>query len=422
VLPRPELPPPPEREVPPLIPESYWEPPPDGLMVRVGLEEGASSALVSSKERFTVTLYADSTETWSSPGGTEWSFVAREGGLEGGSGAVGFFVGAGTVRASSDGSGVLLFDGTSYRGEIEIFLAGPGSLSVVNVVDLESYLRGVVPMEIGARPPEEIEAVKAQAVAARTYVMASGGQRARGDFDVLHTVSDQVYGGAGAEDPMSDTAVFETSGLVLYYDGEPATAYFHSSCGGRTEARQEIWELEPLPYVVSVWDTPGGAHDLERAFCSDSPHFAWSETWSGRKIAQLVRERLPGVASTPVRLPLGELRGIAVTARTPSGRCRWLEVDTTTGAYRVFGDKVRWLLRRPDTGAILRSAWFELDVKRRGDRIERVTASGRGNGHGLGMCQFGAMCMARDGYSFEEILRHYYPGVELRRVSAGLGR
>jgi stage II sporulation protein D len=89
-----------------------------------------------------------------------------------------------------------------------------------------------------------------------------------------------------------------------------------------------------------------------------------------------------------------------------------LEVETGSGTYRVFGDRVRWLLRRPG-GGILWSSWFELEVKRRGGRVTGVTAEGRGYGHGIGMCQHGALEMARQGYSYEEILRHYYTGVTL---------
>ena len=93
-----------------------------------------------------------------------------------------------------------------------------------------------------------------------------------------------------------------------------------------------------------------------------------------------------------------------------------MEVETSTGTYRVFADRVRWLLRRHGTGKILRSSWFDLEVGTRGGRVTKVTASGRGNGHGIGMCQHGAMEMARQGYRFDDILKHYYADIRLERA------
>ena len=385
-------------------------------LIRVGLAHNVLEAEVSSRAAFTVTVFADTVSTYSLAAGGRWRFRALEDGIE----AVGpddrLHVGAGTVRVTADGPSLLSVGGTTYRGEIEVFASAPGSLSVGNIVSVESYLRGVVPLEIGRRLPEELEAVKAQAVAARTYAVASSGSRAHGSFDVFPTIEDQVYGGVEVEEPVSWRAITETAGVVAEHDGEPISAYFHSSCGGRTEARKEVWELPDLPYIRSVWDTPGGSRDLDLAYCKNAADFAWSESWSGQEIARLVEQHLPAVASTPVGQPLGRVRDLRVTARTPSGRVRWLEIETDGGTYRVFGDRTRWLLRRPGTARILRSSWFELDVERRGGHVARVIAEGRGYGHGVGMCQHGALEMARQGYSYQEILEHYYPGIELTRA------
>jgi stage II sporulation protein D len=368
-----------------------------------------------------VALFADSLKRWSARGGDTWRFGAAGGGVIGSGSGGGFHMDEGTIRirpggaagAGVDGS-LLVFDDVSYRGEIEIFASGPGSLTVVNVVDVESYLRGVVPKEIGTRPASEVEAVKAQAVAARTYAIAAGGKRAAGGFDVFATVDDQVYAGADGEEALCDRAIFETAGVYLSYSGEPIHAYFHANCGGRTEARHEVWELPRVPYLAQVWDSRD-EDQFNDAFCSGGKHFRWTESWDGEQIERLVRNRLPTTASTPVGQPIGEVKDMRITVRTPSGRVRWLEVETGSGTYRVFGDRVRWLLR-PVSGGILKSAWFELEVKRRGGRVTGVTAEGRGYGHGVGLCQYGAMEMARQGYSHEEILKHYYTGVTLERA------
>lgn len=393
--------------------EAYTQP--EAPLIRVGLAHGVRNAAVTGRGAYTVSVYADTMESWVARPGAKWRFGAAGGGISGSGSGKGFHIDAGTVRISPSGEGLLVFDDVAYRGEIEFFAPGPGSLTVVNIVDVESYLRGVVPREIGPRPEREIEAVKAQAVAARTYAVASGGRRAGGGFDVFATVDDQVYAGADGEDPVCDRAILETAGVFISRDGEPIHAYFHANCGGRTEARHEVWELPSVPYLTSVWDTPG-ADRFNDAYCSSGTHFTWTETWTGSEISGLVREQLPAAASTPVRGPVGDLVDIRVSARTPSGRSRWLEVETSGGTYRVFGDRVRWLLRRPGTGKILRSSWFELDVRTRGGKVDEVTARGRGYGHGVGMCQHGALEMARRGHSYEEILRHYYAGIELTRM------
>ncbi len=389
--------------------------PGDVPFIRVGLAHGVRDASVAAKGGFTVGLYSDSFRSWKAPAGAVWRFGATGVGMTGSGAGADFRIGAGTIRISPEAGGALVFEGVSYRGEIELFPSGRGSLTVVNVVNVESYLRGVVPREIGTRPESEIEAVKAQAVAARTYAIASGGKRAGGGFDVFATVDDQVYAGIDAEDAVCDRAILETAGVFMTHSGEPIHAYFHANCGGRSEARHEVWELPRVPYLTQVWDSRD-EDQFNDAFCSGGAHFRWTETWDGDEIARLVREQLPNTASTPVGKPPGDVRDIRVTVRTPSGRVRWMEIETSTGTYRVFGDRVRWLLRRPGTDKILWSSWFELEVGASGGRVTSVTARGRGYGHGIGLCQHGAMEMARQGYRYDQILEHYYSGIKLERA------
>jgi SpoIID/LytB domain protein len=389
--------------------------------LRVGLAHNVHEAVVSCDDAFAVSLFSEEERRWESPEGGAWAFRASGGeGVEASGPGAASLAGEGTIRVTPMGGSLLALGDALYRGEIEVFTSAPGSLSVVNVVDVESYLRGVVPTEIGPRVDAEIEAVKAQVVAARTYAVASSGLRAGGDFDVFATVEDQAYGGAGVEDPVSDRAVAETGGIIAAYGGEPIRAYFHANCGGRTESRDAVWELPALRYLKPVWDTPGGSTRLGSAYCAAGANFIWTETWSGGEIEALVRELLPSTASTPVAGPINEVRGLAVTERTDSGRVRWLTVETDAGTYRVFGDRVRWLLRRPGTRKILRSAWFDLEVYSRGGRVTEVRADGRGYGHGVGMCQDGALEMAREGYTYEQILKHYYQGVGLERAYMAL--
>lgn len=386
---------------------------PRGSMIRVALANNVREARATAEGGFDVSVYSESTRSWTSRGGDEWTFSATAAGMRGSGPAGSFEIAAGTVRLRPSGPWAVVFGGTRYRGELELFITGTGALAVVNVLDLESYLRGVVPKEIGPGKEAEIEAVKAQAIAARTYAMASWGKRAEGDFDVFSTVADQVYGGEDVESEVCDRAIAETAGVVATYDGVPIHAYFFANCGGRTAARDEVWELESEPYLRSVDDRGRGSDG--KPFCRDGSRHTWSVSWSGDEIERIVREELPDAASTPVSGRVGRVENMRIAERTPSGRVRWLVVETDVGTYRVFGDKARWLLRRPE-GGILWSAWFDLNVKRRGGRVSSVEATGRGYGHGVGMCQHGALAMARAGYDCEQILRHYYHGIEFTRV------
>lgn len=146
----------------------------------------------------------------------------------------------------------LLVNGTPYRGVVEVLVPGRARLRAVNVLNLEEYLRGVVPLELGPLVYPEVEALKAQAVAARTYAVANRGQYEAEGFDICDTARCQVYGGIEAEDPFSDRAVEETVGLILTHEGEPINALYTATCGGHTEDVENVFRQEDLPYLRGV--------------------------------------------------------------------------------------------------------------------------------------------------------------------------
>ncbi len=149
----------------------------------------------------------------------------------------------------------LRFSGQSYRGRIEVFLNRRGRLTVVNVVPLEAYLRGVVPNELSPTVFSHLEALKAQAIAARTYALKNRGRYAAEGYDLLPTAASQVYRGQGSEHPLSDRAVLETRGIVATYHGEPIDALYTSTSGGRTESSEYVFGA-PQPYLKSVLVVP----------------------------------------------------------------------------------------------------------------------------------------------------------------------
>ncbi len=314
------------------------------------------------------------------------------------------------IARATDPDAFVGFDGHRYRGEIGIAVANDG-VSVINRVGMEDYLRGVVPLEIGTdRTAIESAAVEAQAIAARSFAYTRMDDSR--PYDMLATVADQVYGGVDAERPLSDAAVAATHDMVMMYDGRVINAPYHSNSGGVTAAASEVWRSGDEPYLVSVSDRiPGTDH----YYGEDSPRFRWTRTLSGSELASLLERYLPQYSSAQ-RGRVGTLRKITASGRTPSGRVAGLVFETDRGRFTVRGNDVRFVLRTPG-GDILPSTLFTFDetTDSRG-RVTQLTINGSGNGHGVGMDQWGAIARARAGQDVMTILHTYYPGTTIGRV------
>jgi stage II sporulation protein D len=310
--------------------------------------------------------------------------------------------------------GQLRWNGKSWRGTFKIFLNPRGKLTLADHLPLETYLLGVVPLEIGALSEELIEAGRAQAIAARSYTLFYRGRRASEGFDLYGTVEDQVYGPVESETPLATRCVEQTRGQVALYDGEPIRANYCSTCGGVSAEVWEAWPAAALPYLESRRDGGQGADH-----CASSPQHRWRERWSEEEFLDNIEHFGPALK---LRLPaggLGDLLDVRAEARSRSGRVWRLLVRTTTGDVTIPSYAIRGALRRggkPD--AILRSTLFKIDVRRDlvTGRAMEVLASGAGSGHGVGLCQTGALGMARAGAKAEEILEQYYPHIALERL------
>lgn len=374
--------------------------------LRVGLLVGVDSARIDSRADFELVDEAGRVRATGREG-DRWSARRRDGGVE----VVGpretvRVSGALVLRSSVDGA--LRVDGRAYRGSLLIH-AGARGITIVNVLDLEAYLLGVVPREIGAgRPAEELEAVKAQAVAARTYAIRHMGRRSAQGFDVYATVQDQVYGGADDEDPVSTQAIQATRGEILVHGNEPIEAFYHSTCGGHTAAVDEVWSSEPRAYLQAVSDArPGGGW-----YCDTSNRFRWTEQWDRASLLASLNQGLIEEGHTAG--PVTRVEFLGLTGRTQSGRAEALEVRSDAGVHRVPGDRVRRVLR-PDPDRILNSAAITLYPQGDGE-VTGLRVDGQGWGHGIGMCQVGAMGRARDGHSYRDILSAYYSGTTIVRL------
>ena len=310
-----------------------------------------------------------------------------------------------TVRALDTDSRVIA-NGKAYRGELLVVASGD-EVIIVNRLPIEEYLRGVVPLEIGERQASEHAAVEAQAVAARSYAYTHLAPSQR--FDVRATVDDQVYGGAGAERPVSDAAVVATAGQVLRYAGRIADTPYHSTCGGMTAEPSEVWTGEAgAPYLRRVDDHVPGSR---RAYCDISPRYDWSREMSGAEIGAGVTRYL---RSRGASQQIGTARTLRIESRTPSGRVGTLVVEGSDGDATLRGNAIRYALRVAG-GELLNSTYFSVESSGSSGSSEgrRFTLRGHGYGHGIGMCQWGAIGRARAGQDAVTILQTYYPGTSV---------
>lgn len=308
----------------------------------------------------------------------------------------------------TDPNGSIGFNGKRWRGELLISSTADGLL-VVNRVRMDDYLRGVVPLEIGTTATADAAAVEAQAVTARSYAVTHLGG-ARRAYDMSATVQDQVYGGVDAETRVGDMSVEGTAGLVLLYGGTVVNAPYHANCGGITAEPEDSWRASSEPYLRRVSDQIPGT---DRFYCDQAPRFRWTRTFTGDELRQAIDRyvrSLPGGNGG-----VGAVKNVAVTTVTPAGRVATLTVDTERGRWALRGNEIRSALRSAG-GDLLYSTYFSLEATTGRSGVERVTLRGGGNGHGVGMCQSGAIGRARAGQDFRTILRTYYPGTTVGTI------
>ena len=301
-------------------------------------------------------------------------------------------------------------DGRDYRGEVSV-ITGPSGLTVVNRLGLESYLAGVLSAEMGRRDPTEVQAMYAQAVISRTYAIRNQGKRRALGFDLYGTVADQVYGGVGAETAQSWDAVRATRAEIVTWKGQPIDAFFYSTCGGRTESGAAVFQLAGDPYLKSVSDLdPNG-----QAYCRFSPRFRWREEYSGDSLEAMLRRTLPGLTSVSAS-SVSRIEDVKVSRRTPSGRVEAVEFKLNGRQVTVSGQAVRRAFLLPD-GGMLRSTAFDVQERADGSRVSWLAIDGRGAGHGVGFCQWGAVGRAREGQAYGQILAAYYPSTTVERLN-----
>ncbi|MBE9044633.1 SpoIID/LytB domain-containing protein [Pleurocapsales cyanobacterium LEGE 10410] len=274
------------------------------------------------------------------------------------------------------GDGYVWIGDRWYRGRTRLIRQG-NRLTAINHVDLEHYLYSVVGAEAVSTWP--LEALKAQAVAARSYALYKRNTAANSIYDVDSTVSTQVYKGLDSEYTTTHEAVDGTLGQIMTYNNQVILAAFHSSSGGYTENVEDIWS-SPLPYLRSVVD-----------YDHESPVFEWQQIVPVSRIRNLVA----GV---------GRIRGLRPEQMTPRGRVITMRVTGDRGTATVSGKQLRQALD-------LRSTLFRVSTDGKNLRVK-----GRGFGHGLGLSQWGAYYLAKQGVDYHKILAHYYQSADLSQL------
>ncbi|MGL1935887.1 MAG: SpoIID/LytB domain-containing protein [Fibrobacterales bacterium] len=299
-------------------------------------------------------------------------------------------------------TGVTIDGDESYRGYFEVRL-NSSHLTLINELPIEEYLRGVLPHEMGHRKENHLEALRAQAISARTYTYKHLNSRKQYHFDLFADVRDQMYKGINSEYGLSDFAVMSTKGVVITHSDTLIDAYYHSTCGGRTASIHNVWpNASPTPYLITAPDTrPDGT-----PWCSQSRFVNWTLDWKRSEIITNANNYLKKTNSSAKHF--SRLDRLEIFGWTHSGRIKELRLNTNSGNYTVTSDKSRWALRRPGNKSILMSSRFKLQKTKSGYR-----AIGKGFGHGIGFCQMGAMSRSGAGQPYEQIIKAYYSGTEL---------
>ncbi len=321
-----------------------------------------------------------------------------------------------------------------YRGDLEVRRFTGSDMTLINIIPSEQYLYGVVPAEIGAG--SSLEALKAQAVAARTYALNSLGKHDKWDFDLCTTTSCQVYKGFDGECANTNKAVDDTAGKIVTYSGKPAEIFYFSSSGGKTEDVKNVWGSD-IPYLKSVED---------KYESGKSWHYNWETSITADKVYSILKGR---------GYDLGSITSIDITRTAESGRVTELVVKgvkgqriyTLEGCRTVFGLDSQWYTISTDADVFLKysvnaPAKAQLSSKKvmtasglkdlsaaNGSKVTVLGAdgqkkavsalpasyifTGKGWGHAVGMSQDGAMGMAEAGFKYDQILEHYFPGTKV---------
>lgn len=273
-----------------------------------------------------------------------------------------------------------------YGRQIQILRKSGSKLSVIDEIDLDEYLKGVLPLEV--HPDWSLESLKAHAVVSRTFALFKALEKKNQDYALVDTVYSQVYGGALFHKEATNHAVELTRGEILTFNGTLFPSYFHAACGGRTAQADQIWAVEPNPVLKGVICN----------FCKGTRHWRWSLKMPLQKIEEIMHEK---------EYPAKNLLGIQFTKRDLSGRATRVILKYKRSTLVIRADDFRAWIGYDQ----LKSLKASVDVKN-----NLAYFVGYGWGHGIGFCQWGSKAQAEVGKNYKEILAFYFPNSELVRL------
>ncbi len=302
----------------------------------------------------------------------------------------------GSITIVANG-GFLKFNNSKYRGIFTVKHIANKGLFLINNLQIEEYLKGVVPNEMGPKTQEIYQqALQAQSIVARSYTYAKMGKHKQFGFDLKASVADQVYKGMSSEFAQCSKAVDATKGIIMEYNNQPVVAYYHSTCGGYTSSFEDCWfGITKIDYLKSRNDF---AED-ESKYCKKSFKANWSVKYPKSELANYLTNQYK----------IKNVKSIKITKFSESKRVHTLEIKSSDKVHTFNGDKVRWVFKKGST--ILPSSKFEIKEDK-----NNYYFIGQGYGHGVGMCQFGAMGRSENGQNAKEILNAYYTNIEFVNV------
>lgn len=298
--------------------------------------------------------------------------------------------------------GFILFENKRYRGKILLEIGQ----KVINIVKLEDYLLGVIPAEIGRKDPSLIEAFKAQAVCARSYALRKYIERKDAPFHLYADVKDQVYLGKDYEDAWGNSACETTRGLVCVYKDEIALTLYHSTCGGITANFKDMFPaMDELPYLRNVRCNLNG-----KDLCKVSPYYSWEIKYKKENFENLIKNNFLKIFG--INLNGDIFKKMEIIKKSKEGRILEIKIEHENGnIISLKPNEIRNLFADNLKNIPLPSVWF--DLVQRGDE---VVIKGRGFGHGIGLCQYGARELSRMGWDYEKIIKFYFPGTKIKKL------
>jgi len=305
-----------------------------------------------------------------------------------------------------DSESVILFSKKKYKGDFLVVYSDNNKILVIDRLQMEEYLHGVLhpEMAVKSNQTERLEALKAFAVCARTFAEMKK-ERSNTYYDITDDVRDQVFDGYGTETELDRQAVITTSTEVLKYKEKLAEVFYHSACGGMLEDPANVFSGKVDDYLTSKKDGD------ENANCEISPTFNWKESYTQTELLKFLKAK--NFLSKKQKV----IKDVSISDVFASGRVKEVRISFDKAEDIILKSaEVRNFFIRKDTKGILRSSLFTISKEIAKGELKKITINGKGSGHGVGLCQWGAMNLSAKGKSYNEILDFYFHGCTIGKI------